>query len=247
MAMGKKLEICLNSDNETHLTDNVKNAFIAGASRIELCSSMHQDGLTPSDSAISNCAKIIPSNGELLIMIRPIANDFSVDAPLLRKMLNQIEKAAELGANGVVFGAIKEAEIDVSATRILVSTAQKYNLKTTFHRAFDCIAEPLNSLSTLIDLGVDRVLTNGTHYTDMQDILHGVESLQCMINSANNQIEVVIGGGVNPQNASVLWPLCSGKLASLHAYSAVLNAQGSVTPELINQLLNPSFEQLIYD
>ncbi|OUS73485.1 hypothetical protein B5G52_04365 [Pseudoalteromonas sp. A601] len=247
MAMGKKLEICLNSDNETHLTDNVKNAFIAGASRIELCSSMHQDGLTPSDSAISNCAKIIPNNGELLIMIRPIANDFSVDAPLLKKMLNQIEKAAELGANGVVFGAIKEAEIDVAATRILASTAQKNNLKTTFHRAFDCIAEPLNAIPTLIDLGIDRVLTNGAHYNDEQNILHGIESLRRIIKRANNQIEVVIGGGVNPQNAAELWPICEGKLSSLHAYSAVLNDQGRVMPQYISQLLNPSFEQLTYD
>lgn len=245
--MGKNLEICLNSDNPAQLFDNVENAFIAGASRIELCSSMHQDGLTPSDSAISMCAKIIPSNGELLIMIRPIANDFSVDTPLLSKMLNQIEKAAELGANGVVFGAIKEADIDIAATRVLASTAQKNNLKTTFHRAFDCIAEPLNSLSKLIDLGVDRVLTNGTHYTHKQSILQGIEPLQRIIDSANNQIEVVIGGGVSSINARVLWPLCSGKLASLHAYSAVLNDQGSVTPKLIHQLLNPSSEQLTYD
>ncbi len=245
--MGKNLEICINTDNPTHLLKNVENAFIAGASRIELCSSMHQDGLTPPDSAISMCAKLIPSNGELLVMIRPIENDFSVDTALLRKMLNQIEQAAELGANGVVFGAIKESEIDVAATRILASTAQKNNLKTTFHRAFDCIAEPLNSLSTLIDLGVDRVLTNGTHYTHKQSFLQDIEPLQHIIDSANNQIEVVIGGGVSSINARVLWPLCSGKLTSLHAYSAVLNDQGRVIPQYISQLLNPPCERPSYD
>lgn len=245
--MGKKLEICINSDNETYLLENVKNAFIAGASRIELCSSMHLDGLTPPGSAISSCVKLIPNNGELLVMIRPIANHFSVDAALLNKMVNQIEKAAELGANGVVFGTIKQGEIDDVATRILTSTAQKNNLKTTFHRAFDCIAEPLKALSTLIDLGVDRILTNGTQYTDKQNILHGVESLQHIINSANNQVEVVIGGGVTSKNASVLWPLCEGSSGSLHAYSAALNDQGSVMPKLISQLLNPPNEQLTYD
>ena len=40
-AMGKNLEICLNADDHINLANNVKTAFKAGASRIELCGAMY--------------------------------------------------------------------------------------------------------------------------------------------------------------------------------------------------------------
>ena len=39
--MGKNLEICLNADDHINLINNVKTAFKAGASRIELCGAMY--------------------------------------------------------------------------------------------------------------------------------------------------------------------------------------------------------------
>ena len=75
-------------------------------------------------------------------------------------MRADIEAAKAEGANGIVIGLLTAAgEIDVGRTRELVALARP--LSVTFHRAFDVAAEPFRALETLIELGVDRVLTSG--------------------------------------------------------------------------------------
>ncbi|NMM39720.1 copper homeostasis protein CutC [Pseudoalteromonas arctica] len=236
--MGKNLEICLNADDHIQLADNVKTAFTAGASRIELCSTMQLEGLTPSATAMTIAAHAMPSQGELLIMIRPVANQFIVDATILKLMLTQIAHAAHAGATGVVFGALNANDVDIAATTALIACAHKYNLVTTFHRAFDCIEDSEKAIALLTELGVDRILTNGTKWTDNKGVMQGLNHLQTIINHANDHIEIVIGGGVTIDNASTLWQLTNNNLVSLHAYSSVHNKDGCVDPLLINAILN---------
>ncbi|MBE0458356.1 copper homeostasis protein CutC [Pseudoalteromonas sp. KG3] len=238
--MGKNLEICLNADDHINLINNVKTAFKAGASRIELCGAMHLAGLSPTPGEIETAAKALPSNGELLVMVRPIAEHFNVDAALLKTMTSQITRAAQLGATGVVFGAIANNELDVAATAKLVECAQRNQLATTFHRAFDCITNSRSAIKMLTNLGVDRILSNGTHWADNSNVMHGLKQLQSIIADANGQIEIVIGGGVTANNAHILWQLGSEHLISLHAYSGVLNSAGLVDPLLINAILQRS-------
>lgn len=246
--MGKNLEICLNADDHINLANNVKTAFNAGASRIELCGAMHLAGLSPTTGEIETAAKAMPSNGELLVMVRPIADHFNVDAALLKTMTSQITRAAQLGATGVVFGAIAGNELDVAATSTLVECAKHYQLASTFHRAFDCIADSRNALHILSELGVDRILTNGTPWTDNKDVMQGLNQLKSIIADAKGQIEIVIGGGVTTNNAPILWQLGSENLISLHAYSGVLNRDGLVDPLLINSILQKStYEQTKHD
>ena len=245
--IGKNLEICINSDNLISLPINLNSAFIGGAKRVELCSAMHLDGLTPESTAIKMCAQQIPAHGELLVMIRPAANKFTVNKTLLNTMISQIISAADLGATGVVFGAICGSEVDINATQQLVSCAQKHGLKTTFHRAFDCISNKQQAIKQLIDLGIDRVLTNGNHWSENQPILHNIFQLEQLIEQAQNNIEVVIGGGVTAQNAAKLWQLADGNLVSLHTHSGVLNGKGFINPLLISKILDNTEKQALND
>lgn len=244
---GKNLEICLNSDNLLTLPINLNSAFIAGANRVELCSSMHLDGLSPDSTAIKLCAQQIPAHGELLVMIRPVANTFVANNKILNKMIREITRAADLGATGVVFGAISKSEIDINTTQKLVLCAQKNGLKTTFHRAFDCINDKQQAIKQLIDLGIDRVLTNGNHWNANQPILHNLYQLEQLIEEAQNQIEIVIGGGVTTKNAGKLWQLADGNLVSLHTHSGVLNNKGYINPLLISEILDTTEKQALND
>lgn len=241
--MGKNLEICLNADDHINLANNVKTAFNAGASRIELCAAMHLAGLSPTADEIKIAAKARPSNGELLVMIRPVPNQFNVDFSLLKTMISQIAHAAQFGATGVVFGAIAGNELDVAATTKLVECAKSYKLTTTFHRAFDCIADSRNAIHILTSLGVNRILTNGTRWTENKDVMQGLEQLKSIIADAKGQVEIVIGGGVTTNNANILWQLGSEDLISLHAYSGILSNNGLVDPMLINSILQKNHNE----
>ena len=100
----------------------------------------------------------------------------------------------------------------------------------TCHRAFDATPDPDEALDTLIDLGVDRVLTSGVPWRQPGSAVDGLPRLLRTIERAAGRIEVVIGGGVNPRNAAILaTALPATARASLHAYSGA--QQNGVTTE----------------
>lgn len=66
----------------------------------------------------------------------------------------------ELGADGIVIGGLcRDNTIDLDLVRMLVETARE--LPVTFHRAFDLTPDLGASLESLVDAGVQRVLTTG--------------------------------------------------------------------------------------
>ncbi len=86
--------------------DEAKCIEAAGAGRIELVSVLPEGGLTPSCGMIEKVVKSvrIPVN----IMIRPHARSFSYKKDEIDIMRKDIMIARELGANGVVFGALND-------------------------------------------------------------------------------------------------------------------------------------------
>ena len=75
-------------------------------------------------------------------------------------MRHDIEVAKTLGAAGVVVGVLTP-DGTIDADRIAELAALARPLAVTFHKAFDQVCDPLEALDTLIELGVDRVLTSG--------------------------------------------------------------------------------------
>lgn len=47
----------------------------------------------------------------------------------------------------------------------MVQLIKSYNKESVFHRAFDCVTDINEAMQTLIEIGVDRVLTSGLKST----------------------------------------------------------------------------------
>ncbi|MFH5884172.1 copper homeostasis protein CutC [Halalkalibaculum sp. DA3122] len=223
--MPVQIEICINADREESVRRSVSAAFQGGAGRIELCGAMHHDGLTPQKKLIDVARKTFRERPGLLVMIRPRKGDFFYTPQTVTEMIAQIEGAARQGADGVVFGALHHTDhtINRSATLRLAEAAKKYDLATTFHRAFDATPNPSESLEQLIEMGIDRVLTSGNPWGEPGSALTGLPKLASMLEQARNRIELVVGGGVSPGNAGTLCRSLQthGTHFSLHAYSSV--------------------------
>ncbi|HRQ40727.1 MAG TPA: copper homeostasis protein CutC [Chloroflexota bacterium] len=222
--MSVRVEICVNSTAVTAVHRDVAAAFRGGADTIELCSQMVFDGLTPDREHIVAARAAFADRPGLMVMIRPRAGDFCYAPHEVTEMMRQMDTAVAAGANGVVFGLLNGQALAVKEMRQLTEWAHSLGLVVTCHRAFDVVVNQGEALAQLMDMGVDRVLTSGTPWGSSLSVLDGVAQLARHIQQANNRLEIVIGGGLNPGNATVLLgqlPLTIGQLA-VHSFSGVL-------------------------
>lgn len=128
-----KIEVCIDNIESVHIAQN------AGANRLELCACLSVGGVTPSYSLIKSAVDF--ANIPCYVMIRPRAGDFLFSTQEVNMMLEDIRLAKELGAQGIVIGALtKHADIDLSVCETLIQAAE--GLGVTFHRAFDLVAIP---------------------------------------------------------------------------------------------------------
>jgi copper homeostasis protein len=180
-------EICVDS------VAGVRAAKDAGAHRVELCADLLEGGITPSLGVIRQARKV--SGIGLNVMIRPRGGDFLFNDDEFASMRADIETAKAEGADGVVIGLLTAAgEIDGPRTRELIAVARP--LSVTFHRAFDVAAEPFRALETLIERGVDRVLTSGQEVS----VLEGLPLIVELMKHAGDRIIIMPGGGITARN-----------------------------------------------
>jgi len=198
---GGPLEVCVES------LDGALAAEQGGAHRIELCSRLDVGGLTP-DAALRE--RVLSSVSiPVHLMIRPRAGDFVYDAAEFETMRTQLSEARDSGAAGVVFGLLgANGRIDCERTAALIDLARPRAV--TFHRAFDELVDPLAGLDTLIELGVERVLTSGGASTAPE----GADMLRRLVERAAGRIVVMAGGGVRAHNAARL--LAESGVPELH-------------------------------
>jgi copper homeostasis protein len=168
-----------------------------GAHRIELCTDLAHGGTTPTVQLLRDCHAqiVIP----IFVLVRPRAGDFVYTEAEHHTMLEQISRAKDAGAHGVVTGTLTSAhEIAEDRTAELVDAALPWT--ATFHRAFDVCADLAVALDRMIYLGVDRVLTSGGAPTAPE----GAARIGRLVIQAQGRIEILAGGGVNPDNVARL-------------------------------------------
>jgi copper homeostasis protein len=236
--MTMRVEICIDAPNATAVTRRVSAAYRGGADTVELCHDMAAQGLTPAAGCIAAARLAFGARPGLMVMIRPRGGDFAYTRHELAQMQEQIAQAAQAGADGVVFGAVRNGVLDESAMARLVQTAQAHGLLVTCHRAFDATHEPLATLEILQQLGVQRVLTSGTPWGTAGTVLDGLTVLTQLIAQAGPQMELVLGGGVQRSLVPLLaqrLPLSGGRVA-LHCYSGVL-VNGETDETAVAQLV----------
>jgi copper homeostasis protein len=181
------LEIC---------ATNIQSAMIAeqaGAHRIELCTGLEVGGLTPSYGLIrAACHHLsIPVN----VLIRPREGNFTYQAEEIEIMLDDIQFCKEIGAHGVVVGALNgEGSLDTPLLMEMMRVAGP--MEVCCHRAFDYAKDPTEALEILIRLGMKRVLSSGQAATAEA----GVMLLKEMVQQAAGRIGIMPGAGITLAN-----------------------------------------------
>ena len=146
-------------------------AYRGGADRLELCAHLVIGGTTPSTALFRQVQRDIPVKTNILI--RPRFGDFLYSKEELEQMCEEIRTYRELGANGVVIGALTpDGDLDLDAMRRLMNCAG--NMDVTLHRAFDMTRDPFAAMEDAIRLGCKTILTSG----QQKDPLTGAELLR---------------------------------------------------------------------
>lgn len=189
------LEVCAGS------IESIKAAYEGGAYRVELCSALSEDGLTPSVGMIRYAKSL--DGLKVHVLIRPRCGDFVYTDDEVKCMEDDIRMCRELGVDGVVIGALtKDFDIDIETCKRLVNAAGSGNdinkMNITFHRAFDVCRNPEEALEQIIALGCNRLLTSG----QASSALKGIPMLKKLVGQADGRIIIMPGAGVKEQNAA---------------------------------------------
>lgn len=183
------LEVCCNS------LDSALAAQRAGAHRIEFCTGLALGGLTPSIGLLKEYVKLI--SVPTRVLIRPRGGDFSYTSTEFKSMLEDIAQCKKLGFEGVVSGVLQpDGRLDSTRTAALVAAAS--GMKFTFHRAFDWVLDPQNTLLELSKIGVHSLLTSGS----ASKAEEGLDQLKAL-KEMRTAVEIMPGSGLNIQNALV--------------------------------------------
>ncbi|SHI43552.1 copper homeostasis protein [Tangfeifania diversioriginum] len=181
--------------------EEAQKAEQQGASRIELCSDLANDGLTPSPELMQKtCAALkIP----VMVMIRPRAGNFIHTEDEIDQMKTDIDHAKQAGAAGAVFGLLTaDNKIDMENTRILADYA--HPMPVTFHKAIDELENPVEGVEALKKTsGIKRILTSGGKPTARE----GLETLRKMLQTAEGNPIIMIAGKVTDKNVEELQQL----------------------------------------
>ena len=188
--------------------DNVRDAMRAvdlGANRIEYCSKLSEEGLTPDIEDVKYLLKNMKI--PLRIMIRPHSKSFNYSEQDISIMLRDISNFKKIDVDGIVIGCLKEDdEIDIKKINLLIEKARP--LKVIFHKAIDITSDPLKSLKNLIKYSnINGVLTSGG-FKKAED---GVKLLKKMLDICPINFELIIAGKITSENINKINQKLSAK------------------------------------
>lgn len=181
--------------------ENYASALAAkqgGGDRVELCANLVIGGTTPSEFLFTQIRDEIgiPAN----VLIRPRFGDFLYTEEEFRQMEGEIARFRDLGANGVVIGALTaDGDLDIEHLKPLLKAAG--TMQVTLHRAFDMAQDQEKALEQAIDLGFTTVLTSG----GLSSAAKGADTLAALNEQARGRIRLMAGAGVNAGNIRPLY------------------------------------------
>ncbi len=191
--MADRIEIEIALEEARH----AKGLHALGVDRIELCENLAEGGLTPSFGRAREVVAATPL--PVYAMLRPRAGNFHYSSSEQHQILLDLEMLSRTGIRGIVVGALTgEGMLDERFMSLVINKAKQHNLGITFHRAFDVCKDPEAVLNTLVQLGVERILTSG--FQPKVD----PQGLAKVIKWASGRIEIQAGSGVHAEVASSL-------------------------------------------
>ena len=181
-------EACVETFEEAILAEK------KGADRVELCSRLDLDGLTPERKIIEKVlgALSIP----IKIMIRPRAGNFSYNDQELNRMKEDILFCKDLNVQGVVFGLLDQNKtIDIENMKYLSNIAD--GLEITFHKAIDQVGIIIDEIDRLLAIGsISSILTSGGAF----DAQSGSSFLKKLAEKYQDIITIIPAGSITKNN-----------------------------------------------
>lgn len=185
-------------------------AEAGGADRVELVANLAEGGVTPSAGVIAAIRRA--TRLPIYVMIRPRGGSFQFSPAEVDAMVADARIARELGADGLVVGALTpEGDVDREAMLRVLSEGR---LPATFHRAFELICHQPDALEQVASLlYVERILTSGGAARPEA----AVDVIRRWI--GQSRLEIMVGAGVTRANASLI--LRETGATALHTATAV--------------------------
>ncbi len=186
------IEICAGS-----LSDVLAASSVRGTDRIELNSALELGGLTPSAETLRMAREM--SDRKLICMVRPRPAGFVYNETEKASMMKDAEAFLKDGADGIVFGCLKEdLTVDEEYTKQMSDLIHRYGKEAVFHKAFDETPDLFEACRTLAECGIDRILTSG----GKEDVSAGADMIRDLQKAFGSKIEILPGGGVSETNAA---------------------------------------------
>ena len=157
-------------------------------------------------------------------------------------MMTDISYCRDIGCEGVVLGILdKDGHVDSRRTSALTDLA--YPMDVTFHRAFDRVKDPFQSLEDIIRCGCTRILTSGLKPTAAE----GIELLKSLHEAAGGRITIMPGSGIRASNISALATSTGSR--ELHSSAAIkVDSQMEYRNETMHERLQhvmPDLEEIM--
>ncbi|MDF2627203.1 MAG: copper homeostasis protein [Symbiobacteriaceae bacterium] len=213
--------------------DDALAAEAGGANRLELVCGLTEGGLTPSYGMIEAICRAVRI--PVYVMIRPRGGGFVYTPTEVDVMICDAAIARNLGASGVVVGALTpEGCFDVAAVGAVLAAAR---LPATFHRAFESLPDKRAALGQLAAMhGVERVLTSGGTGSPLENA-QLLRELITLGGLPGCRVEVMVGAGVTLENAAAVVQATGAR--AVHTGTAVRAPQtflGAVSAERVRRL-----------
>ena len=178
----------------------LEKAMQAGARRIELCDNLAVGGTTPS-YGVTKAAVELAANYDttIMTMIRPRGGDFVYNDLEIAIMLEDIRLTAQVGSQGVVFGALTaDKKLDKANLEKLIAASK--GMEIVFHMAFDELSDDaqLEAIDWLSQAGVTRILTRAGVSGDSLE--KRFAHYHRILEHAKGKIEILPGGGIDLDN-----------------------------------------------
>ena len=181
--------------------DTVKDAvhaFNSGADRIEFCSNLDEDGLTPKTDDLILIKKLVSI--PIRVMIRPHSKSFVYNEMDIEIMKNTIDLCKQFDFDGVVFGCLnRDNELNMNLIKDLANYAKPLNV--IIHKAIDITLSPVESLKKLIKLKtINGVLSSG----GAANAEMGSSTLKQMVKLSPKNFEIIVAGKVTNINLELI-------------------------------------------
>lgn len=184
------LEACVETFEEAILAER------RGAGRLELCSQLKLDGLSPGFELTQQVVEKVTI--PVKVMIRPRGGNFVYTKSELEEMQSEIKSFKQLKIRGVVFGILDQRnKLNLNQIKELAKLA--FPLEVTIHKAIDQTPDLLESVLELVQIPtITSILTSGGAQTARE----GNEDLKKMIQTAGTFLTIIPAGRITNQNFS---------------------------------------------